>query len=353
MAFMRTPKDEDVIKKITITNLRKEYLDLADYYLKVLNQETLLCPDCGDWLGRKTNFYVSKKYGSGYFPMCKKCVGKRVNNQKRDGDIPKPTKESVCSMLREMDLPYIDSFYESCLSAAEENIGSAPTFSPFQRYLGAIQSFPQFSHKTWKDSEFPASMVDGVEVGTTDKKVKQKTIDRFGEGLTTSDYIFLQKEYEDWITRYECQTKVQEEIFVRLSSKKLEIIKAQREGKSTKDLDRSYQDYMATAGITPRQSNTDSFVEGKTMGTLLAMYEESKPLPEIDPELEDVDRIGQYIEVFFKGHLQKAFGLKNKFAYVYEAFMKKYTATRPSFEESDDDDTESWFSKLFGKVDDE
>ena len=38
------------------------------------------------------------------------------------------------------------------------------------------------------------------------------------------DYIFLENEYQDWITRYECNTKAQESIFERLSFKKWEAL---------------------------------------------------------------------------------------------------------------------------------
>ena len=39
-------------------------------------------------------------------------------------------------------------------------------------------------------------------------------------------YTALENEYQDWITRYECNTKAQESIFERLSFKKWDIKKS-------------------------------------------------------------------------------------------------------------------------------
>ena len=46
--------------------------------------------------------------------------------------------------------------------------------------------------------------------------------------------MFLENEYQDWITRYECNTKAQETIFERLAFKKWEINKATKAGQNTK-----------------------------------------------------------------------------------------------------------------------
>ena len=43
----------------------------------------------------------------------------------------------------------------------------------------------------------------------------------------------LESQYQDWITRYECNTKTQEEIFERLSFKKWEINERHKWARST------------------------------------------------------------------------------------------------------------------------
>ena len=66
---------------------------------------------------------------------------------------------------------------------------------------------------------------------------------------------------------------------------------------------------------------------------------------------KDVDKIGLYIDVFFKGHLSKMMGLKNAFSALYERYIAKYTVKKPEYDE--DVDSEVLFDKIFGKSIDE
>ena len=61
--------------------------------------------------------------------------------------------------------------------------------------------------------------------------------------------------------------------------------------------------------------------------------------------------IGLYIDVFFKGHASKMLGLKNNFTHIYEKFMKKFTVTKPQYD--DEEDSEDIFNRVFGSLDDE
>ena len=71
----------------------------------------------------------------------------------------------------------------------------------------------------------------------------------------------------------------------------------------------------------------------------------------IRDRFKDVDKIGLYIDVFFKGHLSKMMGLKNAFSNLYEKFMAKYTVTKPQYDE--DSDSEALFDQIFGQKMDE
>lgn len=290
----------------------------------------------------KESFYTDKRNASGVFHICKKCVLEIVEQRSKKDDKPNETKESVKKMLQMMDLPYIDSLYESCAKSVYDEVNEVNRSSPFLQMVTCLKSLPQYRGMTWKDSD---AEIEETE-STVNKKVKQSTIKRFGRGLSNEDYLFLQDQYDDWVTRYECKTKAQEELFERLSFKKLEIFKATRDGKSTKDLDESYQKLMQTANITPRQNGMDAVSEGQTLGTLIQKYENDRPIPEPDPDFEDVDKIGKYITVFFQGHMSKVLGLKNRFSKMYEDFMSQYTVKPPQYEE--DEDSEDLFEKIFG-----
>lgn len=85
--------------------------------------------------------------------------------------------------------------------------------------------------------------------------------------------MFLENEYQDWITRYECNTKAQETIFERLAFKKWEINKATKAGQNTKDLDKTYTDLLASINILPRQNADNGLDSSLTFGQLIEQWE--------------------------------------------------------------------------------
>lgn len=349
LAYLKQAKTEEEIKKLTVANVKKAYNELAKDYNRLVEQEYIICPNCGEPISRN-NFYTDKRYAIGVYPECKKCILAEVEQRKNKNDKPNETKESVKRMLHKMNLPYIDSLYESCCKSVADEVNEKNRKSPFLAYLVPIKSLPQYANKSWDDSEHELGVVTEEE----ETKINARTIKngkkRFGLGYSNEDYMFLENQYQDWITRYECNTKTQEEIFERLSFKKWEINKATKSGLSTKDLDKTYQELMTTANIAPRQTSMDSMADAQTFGTLIQKYEETRPLPEIDPDLADVDKIGLYIDSFYRGHACKMLGIKNSFSHLYEKVMKKYTVEPPKYD--DETDSEVLFEKIFGSVED-
>lgn len=351
MAFLKQPKSPDEIKMIGVSAVKKAYNDLASDYNKIIDYDWLFCPKCGEFLA-STTFYGDDRFATGKFPICKRCIMEMVEQRKKKTDPPNETKESVQEVLRLMDLPYIDSFYDDCIKGAWDEAKEKNRTSPFATYNTAIRSLPQYRGMTWKDSDFGDcynTELDSIEETKKNEKIIKKGRKRFGN-YPNEDLLFLENEYEDWITRYECNTKAQESIFERLSFKKWEINKATKSGQPTKDLDKTYQELLSTANITPRQTGMDTFADAQTLGTLLQKWEETRPLPEIDEELRDVDKIGLYVDVFYRGHAAKMLGIKNAFTKIYEKVMSKFTVKPPSYE--DDEDSEKLFDKIFGSVED-
>ena len=348
MAYLKQPKTDDEVKKLTLSGLKKAYSELSKDYTKILDGDYIYCGKCNSFLSRDT-FYSSNDYASGKFPVCKKCLMLMATDYDKKTNTYTDNKEKTKETLRFLDLPFIESTYNSALSSIQAEVNEKNRSTAWQQYITMVQSLPNWRGMKWKDSD--------IEVDTSEDEVKinMKTIKngkkRFGIGYSNEDLMFLENEYQDWITRYECNTKAQESIFERLSFKKWEINKATKSGQPTKDLDKTYQELLATANITPRQAGSDNFSDAQTFGTLIQKYEETRPLPDVDPELEDVDKIGLYIDVFFKGHASKMLGLKNNFTHIYERFMKKFTVTKPQYD--DEEDSEDIFNRVFGGLDDE
>ena len=352
MAFLKQAKTEDEIKKLTVAGVKKSYNELAQDYNKLINLDYIYCPQCNDFITRN-NFYKSNDTPSGInHTGCKKCLLKSATDYDKKNGIYKDNKQKAKKTLMLMDLPFIEDVYDAALADVINAVNEKNRGTAWQQYMVMIQSLPQYRGLHWENSEFKVNSEydDEYEVKENQKIIK-KAKKRFGPGYSNEDYMFLENEYQDWVTRYECNTKAQEEIFVRLSQKKLEIRKATTNGQPTKDLDKTYQELLNSGNVLPKQVTLDTMSDAQTLGTLIQKYEETRPLPEIDPELEDVDKIGLYIDSFYRGHASKMLGLKNRFSNLYEKVMSKYTVKPPEYD--DETDTEAIFEKIFGSIDDE
>ena len=158
--------------------------------------------------------------------------------------------------------------------------------------------------------------------------------------------MFLENEYQDWIKRYPCENKGQEVLYKQICFIELNIDKAQKEGKDTKDLLKSLQDVMTSLQIKPSQNNSNALTEAKTFGQLIAKWEESKPIPEPDEDFKDVDHISEYVDVFMRGHLAKMMGLKNGYSEKYDSYISQYSAKKHEYEE--DETSPSMYDQIFG-----
>ena len=302
----------------------------------------------------ETNFYNSYSRlfsNKGKIPYCKQCIEKfyqqYYEEYVNEGCLT-PEKTAIKRVCMTFDIYYADVVFNSVMNKIREgNIN----ISPMAQYMKTIQ-LSQYKEKSYDNTilnemkeEFVVDVSNGVSSVTT---VDQKTIDFFGSGFTDEDYKYLKREYDDWTARHECNTKAQEEVFKRICFKQLEILKATRKGEETKNLDATFQNLLDTAKLQPKQNSGDATAENQTLGTLIDKWENERPLPEIDEELRDVDKIGAYVDIFYRGHLSKMMGLKNGLSNLYAKFMKKYTVNKPEY--SDEENSEVLFDAIFGNA---
>lgn len=351
MASLKPALTSEEVKRVGVSEIRKKYNDLATVYNKMLDREMLLCPQCGEFYKAEA-FYMDRSYATERYPICKRCLLRIVEQRKTDRDEPHETKESVQKVLQMMNKVYDDKFYEDCIKGAYDEVKEKNRTSPFATYITAISSLPQWKGKTWEDSYFgEESSLQSEDEINENSRILKTARKRFGKDYSNADLVFLENEYEDWTTRYSCENKAQELLFKRICFTTLNIEKAQRDGKDTKELDKTLQELMTSSQIKPSQSNSNALTESKTFGQLIDKWEKEKPIPEPEGEFKDIDKIGLLIDVFFKGHLSKMMGLKNAFSNTYEQYIKKYTVNKPQYDE--ESDVEGLFDQIFGSRIDE
>ena len=323
----------------------------------ITNPEELYCSHCNE-LHNAKDFYDSDSEfykTTGKIPYCKPCIDEFYQNfleNFKKLEYINPERKSVERICMAFDLYYNDKIFDTAMKQYDKDNTSA---SVIACYIKAVKLY-QYRDKNYnttindrfeKTKKETFLMSSYKEQETKDNEIIEKAKKFFGSGFESSDYLFLQEQYNDWITRHECQTKTQEELFKQICFTQLKLLKADRAGEDTKDLTKTYLELTSAAKLQPKQNSGETMADNQTFGTLIDKFENTRPLPEIDDELKDVDRIGKYINIFFYGHLAKMMGVKNVFCKAYEDFMKKYSVTKPEYE-NDDYDSEALFDAIFG-----
>ena len=299
-----------------------------------------------------TNYYKSHSNffnNIGKIPYCKQCVERfyqyYYDIYVNDGCLT-PEENAVKRLCMAFDIYYSKKAFSDAMNSAKKR---NMNISPMGAYMKMIQlqQFKEKSYDTTVSDMDKEDFVANISSSISDSiEVDEKTINFFGAGFTNEDYEFLKREYEDWTARHECKTKAQEEVFKDICFNRLQNLKALRKGEDTKDITASFQKMLDSGKLQPKQNSGDTTADNQTFGTLIDKWENTRPLPEIDEDLKDVDKIGLYIDVFFRGHLSKMMGLKNGLSNLYSKFMKKYTVEKPEY--SDEENSEVLFDAIFG-----
>lgn len=351
---MATRKKADATASVTKKRITKtqEKIELGDRELP----NFFICTKCGKKVKNLKNFPAGKtdifKAYDYHVPICSECFEKLYLEyfDMYSKEFGEQTNKIEGITIRRLCMMFNLYYSEKILKSAIKSDSTTPLIFQYIKQINLWQyrnkSFDTTIEEERKENEKIESIKD-ISSKETDEETKEEidslkaTMTFFGEGLgSKEDYKFLQEQYDEWTTCYECNVKAQKEIFKRLSLNQWETWKAKKNGEDTKELDKTFQNLLDTAKIQPKQNSSDALSETQTFGTLLDKWENTRPLPEIDEELKDVDKIAVMITVWFKGHLAKMLNMKNRFSKLYDDYKKKYTVEKPTYEE----DTNSEFS---------
>lgn len=289
------------------------------------------CSRCGRaYPQQRGNFSYSQSSlydgNNHYLTICTTCVDELYDHYVDTLGSEQAAMRRICSKL---DIYYKPELFGDTKQPSDD-------VSRIGQYVSRL-ALRQYKGKTY-DTTLDEEHVEDPEVKSS---VRQKTKKFFGAGFSDEDYTYLQEQYDDWISRYECQSKAQEEIFKDLAFAQLNQVKAQREGdlKRVNEAMEAKQKAIQRQGISPIQRNDSTFTEQQTFGTWIEKFENTRPIPQPDPEWEDVDGIKHFILVYFIGHICKMFGLQNRYSEVYEREMSRYRVEHEEEEENEDGET--------------
>lgn len=297
-----------------------------------VSMENITCTCCKK-SKKQTEYYYSGSHfhkGTGKLHVCKPCIWDQVGENVNDFDLIKST-------LRMIDRPFLSELWK----ASEEEVKKSNN-NLFKTYMKNL-AMRQYKDLNWDDGD---KVVEASEVYValeTDEDIENVTEDDFkklthffGKGLSKEDYIWLQAEFQDFVNRYECDSKGMELLIKQICLTQLDIEKRRAANEKVDAQLKTLQDLLGSSNLKPVQETGANAVEQESFGTLIKKFENEKPIPEPDPKWADVDKIGKYIRVFFLGHLTRMLGIKNEYEDEYWDEINQLTVEEPLNEIDED-----------------
>ena len=317
----------------------------------------LTCSRCGRQIDIIDLYKTTSPFYDTYkkIPFCKDCLDdlyqEYYDKYSKQG-YNMPERKAVERICMALDIYFKESLFQTAMSQYEKT-PETPLIMLYIRTARVGRNYQRTYDDTIKDrfevSKEEKEIKSIYDEDDEDFDIRVKEGQKiFGQGYERSDYIFLYDQYSDWTARHECGTKSQEELFKNICLTQLSLNKAQKTNNVSeiKQLNDAYIKLLDSAKLQPKQNAGDTTADNQTLGTLIDKWENTRPIPEVDEELKDVDKIGKYISVFFFGHLCKMIGVDNDYAHEYEQYMKTYTVEKPEYTEDDAD--EAIYRAMFG-----
>lgn len=312
------------------------------------------CCRCGIAYSRQKGYFPvshSPMYrGSGYVPICNECIEKMFEEYlKKFGD----ERAAMKRLCMKMDLYWNDSIYDM----VEKTVA---THSKVRSYIGKANLI-RYIDKTYDDtiddesrSVISVTNIPNVVLPEQNKQgeieIPQEVISFWGPGYTPEMYLELEQRREHWMSRLPEGTKMDigTDVLIRNGCMlELDITRNRLDGKSVERSIKALNDVLGSLNVKPEQKrdSADADAERTPMGVWIQRWEEQRPIPEPDPELQDHDGVVRYVTTWFLGHLCKMLGIRNGYCKLYEDAMRE-KAEELSFEEDVEID-EDLFNDIF------
>lgn len=322
-----------------------------------MSSDTAICSRCGRKYSRRKGYfpvsYAILYKGTGYVPVCKDCIDTMYNTYLAQCN---NAKDAVRQMCRKLDLYWSESVYD----VVERK---STTRTMMTQYITKINSV-SYAGKSYDDtlseegtlwnfnqvaddvSDYEDSDIQQNELLETPEEI----ITFWGSGYSDEMYRELEQRRQYWMSKFPEGTELDvgtEALIRQICSLELDINRDRIAGKSVDKSVNALNNLLGSANLKPTQQKADgdSAQENTPFGVWIRRWETQRPVPDPDPELEDVDGIIKYISIWFLGHLCKMLGIKNTYCRLYEEEIAKMRVDRPEYEDEDD---ETLFNDIFG-----
>lgn len=182
-----------------------------------------------------------------------------------------------------------------------------------------------------------------------EEPVPEDVIAFWGAGYTASMYNELEQRKQYYMSSFPDGSENDVgllSVIRQICALELDINRDRAAGKDVSKSVTTHNTLLGAAGLKPIQKDdgVDAAFEKTPFGVWIERWESKRPIPDPDPEFEDVDGIVRYITIWFLGHLCKMLGIRNSYCKLYEDEIARLRVERPEYEEEDD---ETLFNDIF------
>nr|DAX24579.1 MAG TPA: hypothetical protein [Caudoviricetes sp.] len=337
---------------------RKRLEKVQQDNLPVSNQK-FYCYRCGMAFSRQKGYFPvshSPMYrGIGYLPFCNDCIDTLFDEYRQSLGSDREAMRRLCMKL---DLYWHDSIFDMVERTAGVN-------SKVRSYIGKTniiryidKSYDDTVEEEERNGIAAARQEERVQTGyLPEDDAQEENIDIpedvilfWGPGYTPKMYLELEERKKYWLSRFPVgyNFDIGEEALIRqICNLEIDINHDRAAGKSIDKNVNTLNTLLGSANLKPAQKKSeeaDAELDNMPFGVGIRKWENTRPIPEPDPELQDVDGIVRYISIWFLGHLCKMLGIKNTYCKLYEDEMERLRVKTPEFEDEDD---ESMFNNIF------
>lgn len=294
--------------------------------------EKTICSRCGTaygtWKGNFSTSHSAMYRGIGHVPMCNKCVDTMFDQYVESLGSEREAMRRICM---KMDLYWSDSIYDMVekTSVKHSRVRTYVGKANLIRYIDkSFDDTIDEENKAGKRGEVARALpqTESAAPEEDEEPVDPEIVAFWGPGYTPAMYRELEQRRHYWMSRLPDGTNVDMgmEILIRNGCcLELDINRDRLAGKSIEKSVSALNTVLGSLKLKPDQQKDigESEAERTPMGVWVARWEEKRPVPEPDPELQDFDGVVKYITTWFLGHLCKMLGIRNTYCKMYEDAM--------------------------------
>lgn len=310
------------------------------------------CVRCGREYKTQPNHFTPAQSAiysanNGFLPVCRQCVNELFEHYR---SVLQDEAEAIRRVCMKFDIYWSREIYDSI---PKENTSNS-RISAYIRRCNLIHMGAGKTYDTTLDEEYARSTLLNAPVASGEgeegiEDVDPKIIEFWGAGFDKSFYLELDRKYKYWTERLE-EGGIDigaEALYKQVCLLEVTINRDSAMGKPTEKSVNTLNNLLGSLNIKPSQKKDDleSAFDNLSFGQKIRMWENTKPIPEPDPELKDVDGIIKYISTWFLGHLCHMLNIKNSYCKMYEEALERERVERPELAEEDD---ETLFNDIFG-----